>query len=111
MISALLIIAQVKSFLDRWKNNELNVFLVRVRLENVNGSLACSHHGAYKYVFDVDMIGVFLCCLALPNTLWSQTGINQIFPDLKLPVFITLKSVSTSHLGKFHVEFRDCMSN
>jgi hypothetical protein len=54
---------------------------------------------------------MLLSSLALANSLRSETRINEILPNLKLPVLITVETMGVPDSCEFHIEFCDSMSH
>ena len=111
MISTLLIIAQIKTFLDRWQDNEFDVLLIWVTLEYMYRGFACPQHGAYEHIFNIDVVRMFLRGLALAYSFNSEAGVNKVLSDLKLPVFIAVCTMSVYDSRKFHIKFCYGMSH
>jgi hypothetical protein len=111
MMSSLLIIAQIQALLNGREDNELDILPIGVALEDVDRGFACSQHGAHENCLDINVVRMLLSSLALANSLRSETRINEILPNLKLPVLITVETMGVPDSCEFHIEFCDSMSH
>lgn len=110
-MSSLFIIAQIQALLNGREDNELDILTIGVALEDVDRGFACSQHGAHEYRLDINVISMLLCSLALAYALRSETWINEILPNLELPILITVETMGIPDSCEFHIEFCDSMSH
>jgi len=64
-VGTLLVIAEVEALLDGRQNHELDLLLVWVSLENMDGCLTRSDHWTYENVLNLDLVRMTLSVLTL----------------------------------------------
>jgi hypothetical protein len=110
-MSSLFIVAQIQALLYGREDNELDILPVGVALENVDCGFASSQHGAHENCLDINVVRMLLCSFTLANTFRSETRVNEILSDLKLPILITVETMGIPDSCEFHIEFCDSMSH
>jgi hypothetical protein len=111
MMSSLFVIAQIQTLLNGREDNELDILPIGVTLEDMDRGFACSQHGAHEYCLDINVVRMLLSSLTLAYSLRSETRINEILSNLKLPILITVETMGIPDSCEFHIEFCDSMSH